>query len=50
MLFPCSDQEAAKWITTGVEHWCNLVTLGPPGFPAYARLRFIPDPTYEGQP
>ena len=50
MLFPCSDQEAAKWITTGVEHWWNLVTLGPPGFPAYARLRFIPDPTYEGQP
>jgi hypothetical protein len=22
----------------------------PDGFPAYARLRFIPDPAYEGQP
>lgn len=49
MLFPYSDRAAAKWITTSDEHWWNLVTLGPPGFPAYARLRFIPDPAYEGQ-
>jgi hypothetical protein len=25
------------------------VEFGPPGFPAYARLRFIPDPVREGQ-
>jgi hypothetical protein len=29
--------------------WERLVTLGPSGFPGYARLRFIPDPAYEGQ-
>ncbi len=27
----------------------QLVSSGPPGFPAYPRLRFLPDPTYEGQ-
>lgn len=48
-FFPCSDHAPAGWITTGVEHWGSLVTLGPPGFPAYARLRFIPDPAFEGQ-
>jgi hypothetical protein len=26
-----------------------LVNFGPPDFPAYARLRFIPDPTKPGQ-
>ena len=25
------------------------MTPGPAGFPAYARVRFIPDPTYQGQ-
>ena len=25
------------------------MTFGPAGFPAYARVRFIPDPTYQGQ-
>ncbi|PBC35885.1 hypothetical protein CJ178_31085 [Rhodococcus sp. ACPA4] len=29
--------------------WYQLTVSGPIGFPAYARLRFIPDPTYEGQ-
>ncbi|WP_010525085.1 hypothetical protein [Nesterenkonia sp. F] len=47
---PCSDLTAAEWITASDEPWWSLVTLGPPGFPAYARLRFIPDPAYEGQP
>ena len=27
----------------------QLVNFGPPDFPAYARLRFIPDPTRPGQ-
>ncbi|MGH3924283.1 MAG: hypothetical protein ACRDTT_15710 [Pseudonocardiaceae bacterium] len=29
--------------------WQQLVCFGPEGFPAYARLRFLPDPAYEGQ-
>ncbi|MCC3283593.1 hypothetical protein [Arthrobacter caoxuetaonis] len=49
MFDPCSDLAAAKWIAASDEHWGKLVTLGPPGFPAYARLRFIPDPVHEGQ-
>lgn len=46
---PCLDLTVAEWITASEEPWWSLVTLGPPGFPAYARLRFIPDPAYEGQ-
>lgn len=46
---PCLDLTVAEWITASDEPWWSLVTLGPPGFPAYARLRFIPDPAYEGQ-
>lgn len=49
MFVPCSDPAPATWIATSNEHWWNMVTLGPPGFPAYARMRFIPDPAYEGQ-
>jgi hypothetical protein len=30
--------------------WEQLVTFGPSGFDAYARLRFIPDPVRDGQP
>jgi len=34
--------------------WQQLVEFGhratgPPGFPAYARLRFLPDPAHGGQ-
>ena len=29
--------------------WEQLVGFGPEGFPAYVRLRFLPDPAYEGQ-
>ncbi|THJ64983.1 hypothetical protein E8P82_13435 [Arthrobacter echini] len=50
MIFsPCIDLTPAEWIATNPEYWWNLVTLGPTGFPAYGRLRFIPDPAYEGQ-
>ena len=49
MFSPCSDMAAAHWITASDQHWWDLVTLGPTGFPAYARLRFIPDPAHEGQ-
>ena len=45
----CSDLSAADWITGSDLPWQQLVGFGPSGFTAYARLRFIPDPAYEGQ-
>jgi hypothetical protein len=45
----CRDVSAADWlIGTGLP-WVRLVTLGPPGFEAYGRLRQLPDPTRPGQ-
>jgi hypothetical protein len=29
--------------------WQKLVCFGPSGLPAYARLRFLPDPAFQGQ-
>lgn len=43
------DHEAAAWITGSDLPWRQLVSFGPSGFPAYARLRFISDPAYVGQ-
>lgn len=48
-LVPCSDLSAAAWITNSDLPWPQLVGFGPAGFPAYARLRFLPDPAFEGQ-
>ena len=48
-LIPCSELSAAGWITASELPWEQLVGFGPAGFPAYARLRFLPDPAYEGQ-
>ena len=45
----CSDLSPASWIVTSDVPWDRLVTFGPPGFAAYARVRFIPDPTHHGQ-
>jgi hypothetical protein len=45
----CSDMSAADWIVHAYIPWEQWVNFGPPGFPAYARLRFIPDPTKPGQ-
>lgn len=45
----CTDVSAADWITRSRIPWFQLVQFGPIGFPAYARLRFIPDPVSEGQ-
>jgi hypothetical protein len=45
----CSDMSAADWIVHAHIPWEQLVNFGPPNFPAYARLRFIPDPTKPGQ-
>lgn len=44
----CTDLSAASWIVDGDLPWDRLVCFGPAA-PAYARLRFIPDPTHTGQ-
>ncbi len=48
-LVPCSDLSAAAWLLTGDQPWHQLVGFGPAIFPAHARLRFLPDPAYDGQ-
>jgi hypothetical protein len=45
----CSDLSAANWIVASHIPWKRLVTIGPGGFSAYVRVRFIPDPTHVGQ-
>jgi hypothetical protein len=44
-----SDPTVAGWLAESGTPWMQLVTFGPAGFDAYARLRFIPDPTRPGQ-
>ncbi len=48
-LIACSDISPAAWLTADDQPWHQLISLGPSGFAAYARLRFLPDPVYEGQ-
>lgn len=48
-LAPCPDTSAADWITHSTWPWQRLVEFGPEGFEAYARLRVVPDPQFEGQ-
>lgn len=43
------DLAPADWITTSTLDWSRLVAFGPSGFPAYARLRYLPDPSHHGQ-
>lgn len=43
-----SDLSAADWIVASDLPWQRLVTFGPAGFGAYARVRFIPDPIRDG--
>ena len=43
------DLSAADWIADAALPWQRLVTFGPAGFEAYARLRLLPDPTQSGQ-
>lgn len=45
----CPDTAVADWLVTSTTPPWQLITLGPSGFAAYARLRFIPDPTWPGQ-
>lgn len=49
MLIICVDTSPADWIITSAVPWQRLVEFGPAGFPAYARLRYLPDPGYAGQ-
>jgi hypothetical protein len=48
-LTPCTEPNAAEWITASELPWQQLVSFGPADFQAYARLRFLPDPTSEGE-
>jgi hypothetical protein len=43
------DVAAADWIVRSPTPWEQLVTFGPAGHPAYARLRYVPDPVAPGQ-
>ncbi|WP_083971897.1 hypothetical protein [Actinoplanes awajinensis] len=43
-LTPCTDLSAARWLMDDPQPWgFQLLTVGPAGFPAYARLRFPPE-------
>jgi hypothetical protein len=44
LLTPATDLAPADWITGSTTPFERLITFGPAGFDAYARLRFIPDP------
>lgn len=48
-LDPCADSEPAEWLRTQNREWYDLTARGPLGYERYARLRFIPDPSYVGQ-
>lgn len=48
-LIPCAELTAAHWIASSGRSWPRLVSEGPPGYPGYARLRYVPDPVYKGQ-
>jgi hypothetical protein len=48
-LTPSSDLAAASWIAGADQSWQRLAEFGPPGFSAYGRLRFLPDPAFDGQ-
>jgi hypothetical protein len=48
-LAVCSDLSPADWIVACDVPWPRLVTIGPAGFAAYARVRFIPDPISDEQ-
>lgn len=48
-LTQCWDLSPAAWIVDDERPWQRLVTFGPSGFPAHARLRFLPDPIHPGQ-
>ncbi|HEX7662511.1 MAG TPA: hypothetical protein VF444_23855 [Pseudonocardiaceae bacterium] len=48
MLRRSEDTSAAAWLTASDASPERLITFGPAGFEAYARLRYIPDPDMSG--
>ncbi len=48
-LAVCSDPAPARWIVDSTTPFDQLIMFGPDVFEAFARLRFIPDPTGPGQ-
>jgi hypothetical protein len=49
VLAHATDTAAAAWIVNSQTPWNQLITFGPLSFEAYARLRYIPDPTAPDQ-
>ena len=45
----CTDLAATDWLVDQDLPWYQLAGRGPIGFPKYARLRFIPDPSFPDQ-
>ncbi|WP_252189652.1 MULTISPECIES: hypothetical protein [unclassified Rhodococcus (in: high G+C Gram-positive bacteria)] len=45
----CVDLSAARWLEQREEGCRRLAARGPFAFDKYARLRFIPDPSYPAQ-
>jgi len=41
---PASSADAAQWLLASGADWWDLVRYGPPGFDAYVRVAFDPDP------
>ncbi|WP_424805518.1 hypothetical protein [Rhodococcus sp. 27YEA15] len=48
-LTVCTDVAAANWLIRQPVPWHHLAVKGPIGFPSCARLRFLPDPAFDGQ-
>jgi hypothetical protein len=48
-LVHTTDIAPAAWLASSSTPPDQLITFGPVGFEAYARLRYIPDPTSPGQ-
>ena len=47
-LRPTDELSAAAWLSATRADPTRLVTFGPASFPAYARLRYLPDPVRPG--
>lgn len=45
----CKESSAADWLIKQGLPWYRLAGRGPLGFSKYARVRFIPDPSFPGQ-
>lgn len=49
VLVYSTNTAAAAWLENSQTPPDQLITFGPAGYEAYARLRYIPDPTFPGQ-